>query len=86
MTIKISQEDYDKKEELIRQYELVAEWMKTASIKDIVNVIADAHQPKGKEDLESSEVYPYAFTRAQNAIETLIDVVLGDEDDQPDGH
>ena len=86
MTIKISQEDYDKKEELIRQYELVAEWVKTATIKDIVNVIADAHQPKGKEDMESSEAYPYAFTRAQNAIETLIDVVLGDEEDYPDGH
>jgi hypothetical protein len=84
MTTRISREDYDNKEELIRRYEFVVEWVKTATIKDMVNVIADAHQPKGKEELESSEVYPYAFNRAQQAIEQLIDVVLGEDEDRPD--
>jgi len=84
MAARISREEYDNKEELIRQYELVVEWVKTATIKDMVNAIADAHQPKGKEDMESSEVYPYAFNRAQQAIEQLIDVVLGEDDDRPD--
>ena len=84
MTTRISRKEHDKNEELIRQYELVMAWIKTATIKDMVNVIADAHQPKGKEDMESSEVYPYAFNRAQNAIEQLIDVVLGEDEDRPD--
>jgi len=83
MTVKISQQDYDNREELIRQYELVVEWVKTATIKDMVNAIADAHQPKGREDMESSEVYPFAFKRAEQAIEQLIDVVTGEEEDEP---
>ena len=86
MTIKVKKEDYDKKEEIIRQYELVMAWVKTATIKDMVNVIADAHHPKGNEDVESEQKYPYAFTRAKDALERLIDVVSGDEEDQPDGY
>ena len=82
MCAKISRKDFDNNEEVIRKYEQVMEWIKTATIKDMVNVIADAHQPKGSEDMESSEVYPYAFGRAQLAIEQLIDVVLGEDDDR----
>ena len=80
----MTQDDFDKQEELDKQYELVLQWIKTATIKDMVNAIADAHQPKGKEDLEAQEIYPYAFNRAQDAIERLIDVVQGEEDDHSD--